>query len=158
MTIFLSIYIIFYVINLISLCYLLKHVLDNNITSTSLPYLIYFINKYSKLKPLYYGLILNLVGIPPFLFFFIKFNFLILILPKVSFFIFYILFLMLFLHMIFYIQGLYLKNFTVDLKNIKFTNKKIGYNTVYCIIFFLLLSYLSVFFFIDLYIMLSLLV
>ena len=156
MTIFLNIYIIFYIINLFSLYYLFKNTLGEGINSISLPYIIYFINKFSKLKPLYYGLILNLVGIPPFLFFFIKFNFLIHMLPKVSFFIFYILFLILFLHMIFYIQGLYLKNIKIDLSIVKFNHKVINFNTIFFIVFFLLLSYLSIFFFIDLFIFITL--
>ena len=156
MTIFLNIYILFYIINLFSLYYLFKNTFNENISSLSLPYIVYFINKFSKLKSLYYGLILNLVGIPPFLFFFIKFNFLIHMLPKVSFFIFYVLFLILFLHMIFYIQGLYLKNIKVDLNVVKFTNKSINYNTIFFIVFFLLLSYLSIFFFIDLFIFITL--
>ena len=158
MTILLNTYIIFYIINLFSLAYLFKSTFNNNVSLLSLPYIVYFISKFSKLKPLYYGLILNLVGIPPFLFFFIKFNFLIHVLPKVSFYIFYILFLVLFLHMIFYIQGLYLKNIKVDLTAIKFTNEKINYNHIYFIVLFLMFSYLNVFFYIDLFITLTLVI
>ena len=156
MTILLNMYIIFYIINLFSLAYLFKNTFWDNVSSLSLPHIIYFISKFSKLKPLYYGLILNLVGIPPFLFFFIKFNFLIHVLPKVSFYIFYILFLVLFLHIIFYIQDLYLKDIKVDLTTIKFTNEKINHNHVYVIILFLILSYLNIFLYIDLFIILTL--
>ena len=149
MTFYLSIYLIFYIINLISLFYITKTIFNNKITRVSLPHMILYIIKFSKLKNIYYALILNLTGIPPFLLFFVKVHYLIVAFSKVSFIMFYIIFLILYLNMIYYLQGLYLKNVTLDFKYIRLNRGNLSYKELYIINFFIGISYLSVFFFID---------
>ena len=145
----LNLYIVFYVINLISLQYIIKKTFDNRITFTSLPYMIHYIIKFSKFKDVYYGLVLALTGIPPFLLFFIKFNYLIETFSKFGFILFYIVFLILFLNMIFYIQTFYLKNIDFDLQYISLKKQKINFNEIFIINYFLAMFYLSIFFFPD---------
>lgn len=145
----LNMYIIFYVINLISLQYIIKKTFDNQITFTSLPYMIYYIIKFSKFKNVYYGLVLALTGIPPFLLFFIKFNFLIEVFSKFGFILFYIIFLILFLHMLFYIQTFYLKNIDFDLQYVSLKKQKVNFSEIFIINYFLSIFYLSIFFFPD---------
>lgn len=142
-------YIIFYIINLISLQYIIKKTFDNQITFTSLPYMVYYIVKFSKLKNVYYGLVLALTGVPPFLLFFIKFNFLIEVFSKFGFILFYIIFLILFLNMIFYIQTFYLKNIDFDLQYINLKKQKVNFSEIFIINYFLSIFYLSIFFFPD---------
>ena len=71
----LNFYIFMYVLNLICLVYLIKTTFENKITLTSIPHMLMYIEQFSKYKYLYYSLFLALTGIPPFLLFFIKFNF-----------------------------------------------------------------------------------
>ena len=149
MTFYLSIYLIFYIINLISLFYITKTIFSNKITRISLPHMILYILKFSKLKNIYYALILNLTGIPPFLLFFVKVHYLIVAFSKISFIMFYIVFLVLYLNMIYYLQGLYLKDTTLDFKYIRLNKKTLSYRELYVINFFIGISYLSVFFFLD---------
>ena len=56
------------------------------------------------------------------------------------------------MNMIYYIQGLYLKNINFDLRKLKIKKKKIKFNNIFLIVFFLIISYFSVFVFIDTYI------
>ena len=93
---FIGFYVCAYLITLFLLLYLLKSTFETKLSFKSLPYITYYIVKFSKIKELYYGLILALTGIPPFLVFFIKFNASIMILPRFGFVIFYIAFLILF--------------------------------------------------------------
>lgn len=158
MTGYLNIYIILYVITLICLQYLIKTTFSNKITFSSIPYMIYYISKLSKLEYLYFGLFLALAGIPPFLLFYVKFNYLIKGLTKLSFISFYIMFLILFLNMLFYVQVFLTKNIEFDLKYLKLKKKKISYKMLYMINLNLTIFFLSVFFFPDLYIISTLLV
>ena len=156
MTIYLNLYIFLYLINLFFLLFIVNKTFNNTITSVSLPYMIHYITKFSKLRFLYYSLVLNLVGIPPFIFFFIKFNFLINIFSKLNFILFYIVFLVLFLNVLFYIQTFYLKNINVDFNYIKLKKSKINQNQLYSIFFFTLISYFSVFIYSDLFLVFTL--
>ena len=149
MTFYLSVYLIFYIINLISLFYITKTIFSNKITRISLPHMILYIIKFSKLKNIYYALILNLTGIPPFLLFFVKVHYLIVAFSKVSFIMFYLIFLLLYLNMIYYLQGFYLKGITLDFKYIRLNREQLSYKELYTINFFIGISYLSVFFFLD---------
>jgi hypothetical protein len=149
MKFFITIYILLYTVNLLSLYYLLHITFQSLIYSASLQYIVFYIMNYSKFKHLYYSILLNLIGVPPFIFFFIKFNFLIYLLPKVAFYIFYLVFNILFLHMLFYIQTLYLKNVNITVENIKFIKPKITYKKLYTLVSIQGFSYLSVIFYID---------
>ena len=115
--------------------------------------MIHYMTKFSKLKFIYYGLVLNLTGIPPFIFFFIKFNFLINIFSKLNFILFYIVFLILFLNIIYYIQSFYLKNTNLVFKYVKLKKNKIKINLILFIVIYLFISYLSIFFYPDLYLL-----
>ena len=145
-------YLSIYITSLISLIYIVKKTFNNKITPTSLPYMIYYISKFSKLKNVYYGLVISLTGLPPFILFFIKFNILLNILGKNGFIICYIFFLALFIKMLFYLQPIYLKNIEFSLEHISITKKKISFKELFIINYLLTLLYISILFFPDLYV------
>lgn len=151
MTIYLNFYIVIYLITLIKINYLLvNHVFLNN-SQNSLSYLITYILKFNKLKSIIFILFLSLAGLPPFIMFFIKFNYLINLLYKLNFFLILCVFLIFFLNMLFYIQLFFHKNINVSLKLIKPTNKRIiNFKNIYTIVWFSIFIFFSVFFFSDL--------
>ena len=151
MIFFVLIYVTLYTICLISIIYLIKTTFLNKITSKSLPHMVYYIVNFSKISYLYYGLITALTGIPPFVMFFIKFDMLIVTLGKFGFILFTILFIILFVNMIFYLQGIYLKNVEFSLDYINITKKKVSYKAIFIINFFLVLFYISIFFIPDIF-------
>ena len=103
MKFYLGFYILFYAINLISLNYLLIKMFNLNLTTLSITHMLYYIMQFAKLKKTYYSLVVSLVGLPPFLMFFIKFNFLLEAYDRLGFFLFYIVFLTVAYKMFFYI-------------------------------------------------------
>ena len=84
------------------LIYILKNMFSNEITLKSIPHMIYYITEFSNVSVLYYGLVIALTGIPPFVLFFIKFNFLLDCLHMFDIFIFYLLVIGFFLNIFFY--------------------------------------------------------
>jgi len=150
MTIFLNMYVCFYLFTLIQIQFILTKYLSNNIINNSLPYLNFYINKFSKYKIIYFILLLSLTGLPPFILFFIKFNFLINILFKYNIFVIILIFFIFFFNMLFYIQIFYNKNINYDIKLIK-NNKKtnINFKVIYFIVFYIFLLFFSIFFFSD---------
>lgn len=151
MTIYLNFYIIIYLLTLIKINYLLiNHVFISN-SSNSVSYLFIYILKFNKLKTLIFLLFLSLAGLPPFIMFFIKFNYLINLLYKLNFFLIICIFLIFFLNMLFYIQLFFHKNVNITLKLIKPSQKRyLQYNNIYSIVWFLIFIFFSVFFFSDL--------
>ena len=111
--------------------------------------MLYYINNISKLKYLFYGLFLALTGIPPFLLFFIKLNFLVDKFTQLDFIGVYFLFLGFFLHMIFYIQPESIKNLEFDISKIAARKKKLSFKVIFLINFNLSMLFLSVLFFPD---------
>ena len=152
MIFFILVYVTIYVINLSLLIYLIRKTFRNKITPTSLPYMLYYIVNFSKLKNTYYGLVIALTGLPPFILFFIKFNILLEVLLRAGYLVTYVIFLLLFSNMLFYLQPLYLKNINFNLEHLQLTKNKITFKELFIIHFFLSLFYLSVFFFPDIYI------
>ena len=148
---YLSIYLLLYVLNLISLHFLLKQMFGEKLYSLPLMHMVYHIVRYSKLKALYYGLVVSLTGLPPFLLFFVKFNFLIQAYYFIGFFFFYIIFLTICIHMFFYIQPIILNNTEFEVFTDKFSDAEIMHSELSLIVFFFLLSIVSVFFFPDFY-------
>ncbi len=151
MTIFLNFYIFIYFATLIILNFLILDQFKNKFNNFSLNNLLLYILKFNKLKTIIFLLLLSLSGLPPFILFFIKFNFLINLLYKTNFFIIMLIFIIFFLNMIFYIQTFFNKNQNLNLKLIKLTKKNYHLNLIYFIIFFIFLNFLSIFFFIDFY-------
>jgi formate hydrogenlyase subunit 3/multisubunit Na+/H+ antiporter MnhD subunit len=152
----LTFYIFIYVINLISLIVIVKKTFSNKINLQTMPHMILYITKHSRFKNLYYGLILSLTGIPPFFLFFIKFNLLSKLFFQMTFEIFYIAFLSLFLNMIYYLQGIYLKNKQLDKTFINVKGEKFSFHEIFFINYFLAIFYCSIFFFPDLYVIFQL--
>lgn len=150
MTIYLNIYIFFYIINLLSLHLILNHIFGTNKNILSLQQMTYYILKYSKLKLIYYALIVALTGLPPFLLFFAKFNFLIESYTHIGFSFFYVVFLTICVNMFFYTQPIIIKNVNFDSIIPNFTEKPISHKELCIIVFFLSTSIFSVFFFPDL--------
>jgi len=151
MTNYLNIYIYFYVINLISLLYLLIKMFGNSLKILPLSHLLYYIIKYSKLKITFYALVIALTGLPPFLLFFAKFNLLTSVYGSIGFFYFYVAFLTICYKMFFYIQMIILKNikFEIDIENVYNTN--LSQFSFFFIHLNLFISIYSVFFFPDIF-------
>ena len=148
---YLNIYIFFYIINLLSLQFLLKQMFGSKLYTLSLTHMTYHIFRYSRLKFLYFGLVVSLAGLPPFFLFFVKFNFLIESYFHFGFFFFYIVFLTICVHMFFYIQPIILNNTSFDAIPNKFSDTSIKYNELCLIVFFFFFSIVSIFFFPDFY-------
>ena len=135
MTIFLNFYIIIYLITMVKLNFILINFFSNSNFQSSMSQLITYIVKFNKFKSLIFGLFLSLAGLPPFIMFFIKFNFLINLLYKNNIFIILLIFFIFFLNMLFYIQIFFHKNLNISFKFFK--NKKkniIKYNEIYFIL------------------------
>ena len=103
MTIFLNFYIIIYLITMVKLNFILINFFSNSNFQSSMSQLITYIVKFNKFKSLIFGLFLSLAGLPPFIMFFIKFNFLINFIYKNNIFIILLIFFIFFLNMFFYI-------------------------------------------------------
>ncbi len=83
----------------------------NILTQFSLPSFLFFLNKYTKVKEIFYFLVFILTGLPPFGLFFVKFNILSFLLYQTSFFCLIIIFFLYFLNMLYYSQIFNLKNY-----------------------------------------------
>jgi formate hydrogenlyase subunit 3/multisubunit Na+/H+ antiporter MnhD subunit len=152
MTIYLNLYIIIYLVTLVKINYLLINFVFLENSQNSMSYIFTYIAKFNKLKSVIFGLFLSLAGLPPFIMFFVKFNYLINLLYKCNFFLILIIFLIFFLNMLFYTQIFFHKNTNIQLKLIKNNKKKIlNYKNIFYINWFLLFNLFSVFFFSDLY-------
>lgn len=158
MIIYLTIYIYFYLLTLVCLQYLLKTTFSNKINLTTLPQITLYIMTFSKLRTTYFGLILALTGIPPFLLFFVKFNYLIEALSRVSIVSIILIFFLFLLNMLYYIQIFIVKNVTLKIDTLILTKKKVDYKLIFFINLLLMLYLLSVFFVTDIYMFINLLV
>lgn len=151
MTLYLNFYIFIYVLTLIKLNYLLVNNVFLTDTQNSLSFLMTYILKFNKLKSIIYLLFLSLAGLPPFILFFIKFNYLINLLYKLNFFLIFLIFIIFFLNMLFYIQLFFHKNIYISLKLFKPNKKRnFQFTHIYNITWFSLFIFFSVFFFSDL--------
>jgi len=99
---------------ILSLHIILSRVIQNDFSTKSLVFAHYFIIKFSKLKSIYYALLLSLAGLPPFLLFFVKANYIISFIGSVNFYCSLIIFLCFFLNMLFYTQLYLQKNYIFD--------------------------------------------
>jgi len=135
MTLYLNFYIVIYLITLIKLNYLLINNIFLTNAQNSITYLLIYILKFTKLKYLILLLFISLAGLPPFIMFFIKFNYLINLLYKLNFILILCIFLIFFFNMLFYIQIFFHKNLNINIKLIKPDNKRmIEFSKVYLII------------------------
>ena len=158
MTIYLNFYIITYLLTLIQIQYLLSKHLSTSVLHNSLPYLNFYINKFSKFKSIFFILFLSLSGLPPFFLFFIKFNLLINLFYKLNIFSAIIVFIIFFLNMLFYVQFFLNKNINYDVKIQKNNiNNEIDLSAIFTIVFFCFMLVFSVFFFSDIYYILKML-
>jgi formate hydrogenlyase subunit 3/multisubunit Na+/H+ antiporter MnhD subunit len=90
--------------------------------------------KYSKFKNIYVGLLLTLTGLPPFILFFVKFNYLLEIFYKLNFMMCAIVYIMFFLNMLFYIQSFLNKKTNSDKIFYKKQLEHYNYKILYFII------------------------
>jgi len=151
MTIYLNLYIFIYLVTLVKINYLLINNVFLSDSQNSISFLITYILKFSKLKSIIFLLFLSLSGLPPFILFFIKFNYLINLLYKLNFFLILLTFLIFFLNMLFYVQLFFHKNIYISLKLVKPKRKKhFSFNNIFNIVWFSLFIFFSVFFFSDL--------
>jgi hypothetical protein len=119
MTIYLNFYIIIYLITLVKINYLLSNFGFLHDSQNSISYIFTYILKFNKFKTIIFTLFLSLAGLPPFILFFIKFNYLINLLYKLNFFLIFLIFLIFFLNMLFYVQVFFHKNTSISLKLVK---------------------------------------
>jgi len=131
---------------------LLNGIYGNNFNKKSLLFVHFFMIKYTKIKYLYLFTILSLAGLPPFLLFFFKANYIITFIGSVSFYSFMIIFLIYFINMLFYTQVYLYKNYVFDDINFKGV-KNITYskNLIFNIIVILFIMLLGTIFVSDLY-------
>jgi formate hydrogenlyase subunit 3/multisubunit Na+/H+ antiporter MnhD subunit len=159
MTIYLNFYLLIYLFTLIKLNYILSNHAFLINSQNSIPHLITYIFKLNKFKNVIFILFLSLAGLPPFIMFFIKFNYLINLLYKLNFFLVFIIFLIFFFNMLFYMQIFFHKNINISLVIIKLQNtRSIHWNKIFIIIWFSMFLFLSIFFFTDFFFILNLLV
>lgn len=159
-------YIIFYILILLSLFLLLFLFIPLNIlTAWSLTSYLVFIQKYTNMKGLFFFLIFALTGLPPVGLFFVKFNILAFLLYQTNPGFMFILFLVFFLNMLYYIQLFNIKNFKhkvyhqitpVVLRQWAFDSKfanasRLNYHFLYSIITVLFFISLSIFLYVDLF-------
>ena len=148
---YLSIYLLLYVLNLISLHFLLKQMFGEKLYSLPLMHMVYHIIRYSKLKALYYGLAISLTGLPLFIFFFVKFSFLIKPFFFFGFFYFFFLLLTVSIYMFFSIQPTILNDTEFETLINEFSDVEVTRSELSLIIFFFLLYFISIFFFPSFY-------
>ena len=152
MTIYLNLYIFIYLLTLVKINYLLINNVFLIDSQNSISFLMTYILKFSKLKSIIFLLFLSLAGLPPFILFFVKFNYIINLLYKLNFFLILITFLIFFLNMLFYVQLFFHKNIYINLKLFKPKRKKnFSLNNIFIIVWFSLFIFFSVFFFSDLF-------
>ncbi len=148
MTIYLNFYIIIYLLTLINIQYLITKHLSSSVLHNSLPYLNFYINKFSKFKTLFFLLFLSLTGLPPFFLFFVKINLLINLFFKLNIFSTLLIFIIFFLNMLFYVQFFLNRNINYDMI-LKKSNKKTSINlfNIFFIVFYCFIIFFSLFFF-----------
>lgn len=156
MTLFLNFYILVYIFTLIQIQFLLN-LHKFNIKTITIPYLFYYITKFSKLKNILLLFIISMSGIPPFILFYIKFNFLINLLYKFNFLNIILVYLSLFLNMLFYVQIFFFKNVNYSLKINKIKCYTNNFFFIFYSMFFLFFIIFSFFFFPDIFFIVKLL-
>lgn len=114
---------------MIGLHFILNNYSNNNFSNKSLMFTHLFLIKYTKIKYLYLFLLISLAGLPPFLLFFIKTNYIISFIGTISFYMIFFIFLCYFVNMIYYTQLFIHRNSLFD--DIDFVHmKRKKYNAV----------------------------
>jgi len=142
---------------MLSLHIILKRIIRDDFSDRSLVFAHFYIIKFCKIKYIYYLLLISLSGLPPFLLFFIKSNFIINVMGSVNFYCTLFIFLCYFLNMLFYMQIFIQKNFNFD--EIEFIDCKTevyNYKVVYRIVCLLITTVFGVIFAPDLFFILNL--
>ena len=151
MIFYLNIYIFFYITSLLSLTYLLNKMFGKNLVMLPITHILYYVMQFSKLKGTYYSLVVSLIGLPPFILFFIKFNFLLEVYNRLGFFLLYIIFLTVILKMFFYLQASITKNIKFEINIDHFNDVYLPSRLFFFIHIFLFFSFFSVFYLPDIY-------
>lgn len=158
MTTYLTIYLIIYIITLLCLQYIIKTTFTDKVVIHSFSQTVLHVLKYSKLKPLFYGLFLLLTGIPPFFLFYIKFNYLIEVTWHLNIILIGFIFLFFFLNMLYYIQLFVVRNTNILLNTKIVKKQRIKYNIIFFITFVVFMQIFGIFFLTDIYMFLNLIV
>lgn len=142
---------------MLSLHIVLKNIIKDDFSTRSIVFAHYYIIRFSKLKNLYYMLLISLAGLPPFLLFFVKANYIISVIGSINFYCTLVIFLCFFLNMLFYTQLYLQKNYTFD--DMEFLDRRPephNYKAIKRIIFLLIITVFGVIFAPDLFFILSL--
>lgn len=99
---------------MLSLHYILNRISRGDFSKRSLIFAHFYVIKYSKVRNLYLGVLLSLAGLPPFLLFFIKANYIISFIGALSLFSTVLIFLCYFVNMLYYTQMYLYKNYVFD--------------------------------------------
>jgi hypothetical protein len=141
-----ALYIYFYIGSLLSFNYLLTRVCIFRLRVLDLPYILIYIMRFSKLKKLYYSLLVSLTGLPLFIVFFIRFNFLLEVYGGWVFYFSYIVFLIAAYINFYYTEDLVIKDLTVRVNRSYFIDYTLSFRASIYIYTSLFLYVLSVFF------------
>ena len=109
---------------MLSLYYILDKTMSNKNNNKSLVFWHMYLLKYSKIKNMYLGILLCLTGLPPFLVFFIKANYILSFIATLSFYSSFFVFISYFTNMLFYTQLYLYKNYVFDNLNFLTINSK----------------------------------
>jgi formate hydrogenlyase subunit 3/multisubunit Na+/H+ antiporter MnhD subunit len=113
--------------------------------------------RFSKVKYIYVLLLISLSGLPPFLFFFLKSNFIISVIGSISFYCNVVIFLSFFINMLFYTQIFIQKNYIFD--DIEFVDHKVekyNYKIISKIVCLLIITIFGIIFAPDLFFIMNL--
>lgn len=99
---------------MLSLHYILNRIYRGDFSGRSLLFAHFYVVKYSKVKNIYLGVLLSLAGLPPFLLFFIKSNYIISFIGALSLLSNIFIFLCYYINMLYYTQMYLYKNYTFD--------------------------------------------
>jgi hypothetical protein len=120
MLIWVNLYFLLYISLILSLYYILDKTMSNKNNNKSLVFWHMYLLKYSKVKNLYLSILLSLTGLPPFLVFFIKANYILSFIGTLSFYSSLFVVISYFINMLFYTQLYLYKNYVFD--NLNFLN------------------------------------
>lgn len=152
MLIWINLYFIIYILLILTLHYILNRVAQGSFSKKSLIFSHLYIIKYSKIKNIYLCVLLSLAGLPPFLIFFIKANYIISFIGSISFYSNIIIFFCYFINMLFYTQLYLYKNYVFD--DMDYMDMKVRvYDSkiIYKIVLLLIITALSIICVSDIY-------
>jgi hypothetical protein len=152
MLVWINLYFIIYTLLILSLHYILNKIYRGDFNTRSLVFAHFYVIKYSKIKNLYLSVLVSLAGLPPFLLFFIKSNYIISFIASLSLLSNLIIFFSYFVNMLYYTQMFLYKNYIFDdVEYMNLRTEPYDMNIIYKILMLLLITGLGVIFAPDIF-------